>query len=140
MGRLAARGFRKSLLPLLAEAGEGLVGQEAAPERVLEVARQAVDLEAAGRAMQGDPQVSLVVLPVEVAQERHEGGRQDEHVLGIAERVAQQHARPVGDGGGHHVEVPTEGRQRTRHERPWYIGCAFRPESCVPVPHPPGID
>jgi len=78
-------------------------------------AHQPVDLEAARRAMQGDPQVSLVVLPVEVLQERDEGRREDEHVLGVAEGVAHEQPRAVRNRRGHDVQVLPEGREQTSH-------------------------
>jgi hypothetical protein len=45
--------------------------------------------------MQCGEQVPLVVAAVEVAKEGDERRGDDEHVLGVAERVAQQHAGPL---------------------------------------------
>jgi hypothetical protein len=78
-----------------------------------------------------DGEVALIVLAVEEAEEGNERRRDDDHVLGVAEGIAEENSRTILHGGGHRVETTTQGSQTAGHgttmvHRPFFRGCSMR--------------
>ena len=116
MRGLAHRRLSKRTLARFLHGGEGFVLKETALlQGVDEVAFQFPYLEVAGNFDQRGAQVKFRVLAIEAVEALDQWRRDDQHGIGIMQRIAHQKARPVLYGGGHGVQIVAQAGQYGRH-------------------------
>ena len=102
-------------MALVAEAGEVVVVEEAAfAKHARQVAHRFPDPRIAGEAEQRLADLRVLIAPVEEGETGHEGRRDHDDRLGVAEGIADEQPGPVRERGRHQVEAGPERRQ-ARH-------------------------
>ena len=85
---------------------EGLVLEEsAALQGVHEASQHGLDIVFAGQLPEGAPQVELVVISVEESEQGDEGRGDDQDLVRVEQRVADQEPGPIGDRRRHEIEA-----------------------------------
>ena len=106
VGGIPPPALGEGAMPLGAQAAEVLVVEESPlAEDTRQVPHDLPDARVAGEPPQCLAHLVVEVAPVEESEAGHERRRDDDHRLCVAERIAHEEARPVGERRRHEVEV-----------------------------------